>query len=144
MAGALRIALATESDVPAITALLAYTESPFDVEAELLRRYARLWVAATDAPVGFLPAWEVADELQLHDVVVAPSHRRQGIGRALMTALCAFAAERGARFVLLEVRKSNAAAIALYREFDFEVTGERSNYYANGEAALEMRRELRY
>jgi ribosomal protein S18 acetylase RimI-like enzyme len=46
--------------------------------------------------------------------------------------------------VLLEVRKSNEPAILLYRSLDFEVAGERANYYANGEAALEMRLQLRY
>ncbi|MBA4226897.1 MAG: GNAT family N-acetyltransferase [Hyphomonas sp.] len=49
------------------------------------------------------------------DLVVAPTHRRRGIGAALMlTAFAAFQA-RGARHVDLKVMPGNARAIALYQ-----------------------------
>jgi ribosomal-protein-alanine N-acetyltransferase len=40
--------------------------------------------------------------------------------------------------VLLEVRRSNAAAIALYRRVGFFAMGVRSRYYPDDEDAVEM------
>ncbi len=109
--------------------------------AELTRDCARVWVA-TDADQtvqGFLLAWAVADELHLLNIVSAPASRRRGVGRALMQALLAFAAENKARLVLLEVRRSNVAAIRLYRSSGFCAIGFRRGYYSDtGEDAVEM------
>jgi [ribosomal protein S18]-alanine N-acetyltransferase len=47
------------------------------------------------------------------------------------------AQERGTRAVFLEVRESNAGALALYHEFGFEASGRRPRYYREPtEAAL--------
>jgi ribosomal protein S18 acetylase RimI-like enzyme len=42
------------------------------------------------------------------------------------------------KHVLLEVRRSNAAAIALYRVFGFFAMGVRARYYPDDEDAVEM------
>jgi ribosomal-protein-alanine N-acetyltransferase len=134
------VRLASAADTPALTRLMADGLSPFDVATELARTYARLWVAqsATDKaePVGFLLAWEVADEAHLIDLIVAPTERRRGFGRALLETLLAHAKARDLRLILLEVRRSNAAARTLYTSFGFEEVGERAAYYADGEDAL--------
>ena len=46
------------------------------------------------------------------------------------------------RLVLLEVRRSNEGALALYRRLGFALTNVRRGYYADGEDALEMLVEL--
>jgi len=52
----------------------------------------------------------------------------------------AYARDQHKRLVLLEVRHSNLAAVALYEGFGFETTGVRRGYYSDtGEDALEMR-----
>lgn len=134
------VTLAAAEDRGAIEALLAQADSSFDVEAELDRVHARLWVAraADGAVVGCLLAWYVADEIQIIDVVVGSSHRRRGVGRDLLRTALAYGTERRARLALLEVRKSNDAALALYRGFGFEVAGEREGYYGDGEDAWLM------
>jgi len=72
-------------------------------------------------------------------VAVAPDHQRMGIGRVLLAALCRDAEHRGLVAMTLEVRVSNAAAIALYRRFGFAPSGVRPGYYADdGEDALIM------
>ena len=48
----------------------------------------------------------------------------------------------GARQSLLEVRVSNAPAIALYEKFGYERYGVRKNYYADGEDAFVMKTNL--
>lgn len=138
------IALAQASDAPALRALMNGL-SPFDIEAELTRSYARLWVARRSAAgplAGFLLAWLVADEAHLIDVIVVPGERRQGLGRALLQTLLDHALERRARVVLLEVRRSNHAAQHLYQSVGFEEVGKRAAYYADGEDALLLRLTL--
>jgi ribosomal-protein-alanine acetyltransferase len=74
---------------------------------------------------------------------VLPGHRGAGRGRALLEALCAAAAARGARRVFLEVRVDNAAARGLYRAAGFEEIGRRPRYYQPGGVdAVVMRRAL--
>jgi ribosomal-protein-alanine N-acetyltransferase len=132
-------------DAPALRALIADGLSPFDVETELARSYARLWVVRRSAEqhvLGFLLAWDVADELHLIDVIVAPSERRRGFGRALVETLLTYGRARAARIVLLEVRRSNLAAQRLYASLGFEEVGERTAYYSDGEDALLLRLTL--
>jgi ribosomal-protein-alanine N-acetyltransferase len=107
---------------------------------ELARPWARLWVARgrTRKAVGFLIAWHVADELHVLNVATHPEHRRRGIGRALMRKVADYAREHKLRHVLLEVRRSNVGAIALYRETGFFAMGVRPRYYPDDEDAVEM------
>ena len=100
----------------------------------------------TDADVtgtlsGYLVAQRLPDEWHVLDVGVSVEKRRQGIGRALVLAIIAHAAENGEHGVLLEVRASNDGAIALYRELGFAHNGLRPGYYSdNREDALVMYR----
>ena len=113
---------------------------------ELERPWARLRVARVAREngderrevVGFLVSWHVADELHVLNVATHAAHRRRGIGRALMRESIDFAKDKRLRHVLLEVKRSNAAAIALYRSVGFFAMGIRSDYYPDGEDAVEM------
>lgn len=88
--------------------------------------------------LGFVVYWVVHDELHVLDVVTAPEARRRGVARALMAEAMAEAGRRGARRALLEVRRSNAPAIALYRALGFVDDAVRRGYYQDGEDALLM------
>jgi ribosomal protein S18 acetylase RimI-like enzyme len=57
--------------------------------------------------------------LRIHDLFVAPDHRRRGIGGLLVGAAIQRAREMGCAFVNLEVATQNSAAIRLYRELKF-------------------------
>lgn len=94
--------------------------------------------------VGYVCMWEVADELHITNIAVHPACRRQGIGRAMLGSVLGDARERSLRIVVLEVRPSNAEAIALYESFGFRVVGRRRGYYYDtGEDALVMEVSLR-
>ena len=72
---------------------------------------------------------QVSQQVEIFDVAVDSANRRQGIASLLLQSVLALAKERGATEFFLEVRESNAAALALYRKFGFAVTGRRPNYY---------------
>lgn len=78
---------------------------------------------------GYVGMMYVLDEGYISNVAVRPTYRRQGIGDGLIDRLLAFAALRELSFVTLEVRESNAAAIALYAKNGFRTVGIRKNYY---------------
>ena len=87
-------------------------------------------------------------EAQILNVSVVPDARRQGFGRALLQRFVEDARRLGAEQVFLEVRVSNAAAIALYRSEAFVAVARRKAYYpphpvdGSREDALVMRLEL--
>jgi [ribosomal protein S18]-alanine N-acetyltransferase len=76
----------------------------------------------------------VLGELHITTIAVRPEHRRRGHARALIGA--ALAAYPKARYVHLEVRPDNAAAIALYESLGFRATGRRPRYYGDEDALL--------
>jgi ribosomal-protein-alanine N-acetyltransferase len=80
--------------------------------------------------VGYIVFWVVHDEVHVLNVATALAARRRGIGRALMEAAEAEGRRRGCRISTLEVRRSNAPAIALYRTMGYRQVGIRPNYYA--------------
>jgi [ribosomal protein S18]-alanine N-acetyltransferase len=72
------------------------------------------------------------------DVAVAPDRRREGIATALLEDLLARIGDPQAQFTL-EVRPSNAGAIALYEQHGFRAAGRRRRYYQDtGEDAVIM------
>jgi [ribosomal protein S18]-alanine N-acetyltransferase len=113
-----------------------------DVAAELERKWACIWVARKTTgggPIAFALVWLVADEVHLIHVATRPSERRQGAAAALLGTLIHAAKGQRVRLVLLEVRRSNRAAIRLYRSQGFHAIGVRRGYYAeNSEDAIEM------
>lgn len=79
--------------------------------------------------LGYVGLMYVLDEGYISNVAVHPAARQQGIGDALIDALTAKAEELELAFLTLEVRESNAPAIALYSKHGFHPVGKRKNYY---------------
>ena len=76
----------------------------------------------------------VLGELHITTIAVRPEYRRRGHARALIGA--ALAAFPDASRVHLEVRPTNAKAIALYESLGFRETGRRPRYYGDEDAVL--------
>jgi RimJ/RimL family protein N-acetyltransferase len=66
-------------------------------------------------------------------LIVAASHRRRGIGTALLRAAVAWAQESDVYKLELHVFPWNEAAITLYERFGFEREGYRHAHYRRGE-----------
>lgn len=89
--------------------------------------------------VGGIIRWAVHDTLEVLYVVVHPAMRRRGLGQMLMQTVLDEARATQKSAVMLEVRQTNTAAVALYARLGFVQTGRRANYYAgSGETALLM------
>ena len=89
--------------------------------------------------LGFAGMWILYDEAHITTIGVDPQHRGRGLGELLLVDLFAEALRRGASWLTLEVRVSNAAAQELYRKYGFDVQGTRRRYYSdNNEDAYIM------
>jgi ribosomal-protein-alanine N-acetyltransferase len=96
-----------------------------------------LAASAPEGLVGYLVCSRYADVWHLMNVAIAPERRRRGIATTLLRRLFEEAGP-DARYTL-EVRTSNAEAIAMYRRFGFKPAGRRRRYYHDtGEDALIM------
>ena len=139
---ALSIAWAHADDLPAIMALeragFAETEqwSVRSWQGELLADHRRILIARTSEPAGVISFGVVGELADLHRLVVAPAHRRQGIGTELVSAGLAAVRRAGAKAVILEVDYTNEPAIALYQRLGFEQLTVRDDYYGPGRPAL--------
>ena len=102
------------------------------------------WLVAMDgdALAGYVGSQSVMGESDMMNIAVDAHYRRQGIAQALVEALVAQLKEKGNHSLTLEVRISNAPAIALYEKLGFAQVGRRPNYYRNPkEDALILRKE---
>ena len=100
---------------------------------ELTREWAHVDVvrdAGSGNIVGFANYWLVADEVHVLNLATHPQARRCGHASRIMAHMVDFARRELCRYVTLEVRRSNAAALRLYRRFAFRAIGVRPNYYA--------------
>ena len=71
----------------------------------------------------------IAGEGNITNVVVAPEVRRRGVATGLLTCLMEAGERAGLTAYTLEVRASNAAAIALYEKLGFVSEGIRPHFY---------------
>jgi len=69
------------------------------------------------------------DELELLNIVVAPSSQGLGLGTVLVEHLILFSKKNQFKNIFLEARASNATAIHLYLKSGFKQVGLRKNYY---------------
>lgn len=97
----------------------------------LLIRQDMLFLVAEEEGriLGYAGMILIPDEGEITNVSVAATARRRGIGRELLRVLFEKAKAAGIRFVYLEVRVSNEAAIRLYKQYGFVKEGIRRNYY---------------
>jgi ribosomal-protein-alanine N-acetyltransferase len=88
---------------------------------------------------GYADMWMIAGEAQLNNIAVDEDMRGRGYGRMLLDHMSDECTGRGCSSMTLEVRRSNKAAISLYRGSGFTETGIRPRYYLdNNEDAVIM------
>lgn len=84
---------------------------------------------ADEEMLGYVVLMPVLDEMHLLDISIAAAQQRKGLGRQLLKEALQLAREMKMQRMLLEVRPSNVAAIALYQAAGFNEIGRRRAYY---------------
>ncbi len=79
--------------------------------------------------IGYGVQMLILDEVHLLNLTVASDFQKKGMGKALLNFLIDDALEHQANKMILEVRRTNLAAIFLYESFGFDQIGLRKNYY---------------
>ncbi len=103
------------------------------------------WVAEIQQPetgqkiIGMIIVWLILDEAHIATIAVHQNFRGQSIAKKLLAAALDAAIQKGMISATLEVRAGNKSAQALYKNFGFQIVGQRYRYYQdNGEDALVM------
>jgi [ribosomal protein S18]-alanine N-acetyltransferase len=104
------------------------------------------WIVECGGEIaGYSVVMIAAGEAHLLNLSVAAPWQRRGIGREALGFVTKLARDYGAAKILLEVRPSNSAAIALYSSAGFSGIAQRRGYYPHGAAredAVVMQLEL--
>lgn len=88
------------------------------------------WIAELRGTVvGYSVAAIAAGEAHLLNLSIAAAWQRRGLGAELLRFIIRLARDYAAERIFLEVRPSNAAALALYRRAGFSAIGVRPGYY---------------
>jgi len=107
------------------------------------QRIAIVAQAPGDRTAGFVIASIIPPQAELESIAVAAKFQRQSLASKLFGSLQASLRAHNCSQILLEVRQSNHAGLALYRALGFSQTARRPNYYSQPvEDAILMSRSL--
>ena len=92
-----------------------------------------------DRVVAYGGIWVILEDSHITTIAVSPAYRGRKYGEILLLHMLDQAMSRGASWMTLEVRESNAVAQTLYRKYGFTTVSTRKGYYSdNNENALVM------
>ena len=122
---------------------ISYSKS--EISRFILQRGSRTWVAEDgEETVGFLIAGRASKDVgHIVTIDVLAGWRRRGVGRELMDAVEAWAAEQGLRMLYLETAEDNLAAQRFYRRRNYAKIDVIERYYSVGKAAWVMAKMIR-
>jgi ribosomal-protein-alanine N-acetyltransferase len=105
----------------------------YDALAEELQNPLAVFFVAedveTERSLGYIGMHHILDEGLIANIVVHPGYRRMGIGTRLVNEVIEYAKKHDIKRLTLEVRASNAPAIALYENMGFKKEGVRRGFY---------------
>ena len=100
-------------------------------EESLQLQYSSFFVAVIDGIVaGYIGTYLIGGDIDITNIAVKKSFRRQGIADKLIEEVFAYAKEEKVEFINLEVRVSNIPARNLYEKYGFVQIGLRKNFYS--------------
>lgn len=132
--GKLEITDMSMEDLEAVTAIereifsMPWSRSGFEASVNA-KNTVYLTARLDKETVGYCGMLCCMDEAEITNVAVRESARRLGVARAMLGELLRRGQEDGVQTFLLEVRKSNQAAISLYEKLGFQTCGIRKHFY---------------
>ncbi len=141
-----RIRRMFEDDVPQVAGLEKdifsdpWSEESFAIEVKNIKLSYPFVIEYEGKLAAYAVVWHYLGEAHIGNFAVAPAYRRKGFGRQLMEHI--LDKFKTYEIIYLEVRRSNESAIKLYGEYGFAPLYLRQNYYADGEDAVVMVKDL--
>ena len=137
---------ATEDDLNSILEIecksypVPWNEEAFKVEIQKpFSHFLVLTDDKTDSVIaGYIVYWLMFDECHILNVAVCSDWRGLGLATRLVRKAIDDAIRKDMQRVFLEVRKSNAQAVALYGKLGFFVDHIKAKFYDDGEDAYFM------
>jgi ribosomal-protein-alanine N-acetyltransferase len=97
----------------------------------------------TDSKIyGYGVFWALDETLEILNLADDLEYRGLGFAKFIMQCIIREGLKRGAKRLILDVRKSNLPAVGLYQRAGFAITQYRKGFYSNGEDAYHMTLEL--
>lgn len=118
-----------------------WTLESFKIEIDNQRNSYPCVLLLDNIVIGYAVVWCYSGEIHIGNFAVHPEYRKQGLGKGLLKHI--FDKFDDYNTAYLEVRKSNTAAINLYKSFAFEELYIRKQYYSNNEDAIIMWRKIK-
>jgi ribosomal-protein-alanine N-acetyltransferase len=92
--------------------------------------------------LGHIGVWLDSPLASVLNFYIVPEHQHRGLGSILMDFIIGYLKDLNVNTLTLEVRKSNEVAKNLYHQYGFNEVSVRKNYYADGEDAWLMLKNL--
>ena len=96
-----------------------------------------------DEIVSYGSVWIMFENSDIVNIAVKPEMQRKGYGQRMLNKLIEEADNNECEFVHLEVRCNNEPAFNLYKKNGFVTVRTRQHYYANGDDAFDMIRNVK-
>ncbi len=119
-----------------------YPWSEASFKEELQKQFSNFWVLTDDKTdsklIAYAVFWLLFDECHILNIAVHLDWRNLGAGTFLVRKIIQEAMNKGKKKVFLEVRKSNTAAINMYKKLGFFTDHIRKEFYSDKEDACFM------
>jgi [ribosomal protein S18]-alanine N-acetyltransferase len=137
---------ATLDDLPRIMEIErkvhAFPWSMEHFQTELTKPYSHFLIITDDETdtvvVAYIVCWAMFDECQILNIAVDFPYRGLGFAKQMIRKVISITQNQGIKKIVLDVRKSNMAAIQLYQGIGFVINHIRKKFYSNEEDAYQM------
>lgn len=139
---------ATNKDIPALLELEECFLAPWPkkyIEYELNVNPVNTFLVFTidKVVIGFIDYWITFDSATISQIAISNLYRNRGFAKRLLQEMYDDCYAKKVRFITLEVRTGNNAAVELYKKFGFKTELVKSKYYDNGDDAFYMILEVK-
>ena len=114
-------------------------------ESEVKNKISSFIVALSndeEAILGYCCVWFIADFAEITNIAVSPEFWRQGIGKTILYYIIEKSKKNKCKYINLEVKSTNIAAISLYEKMGFVSVGQIKKYYKDNSDAILMTKDL--